>query len=252
MNAPFIPRSTRLAGVGSILRVTPDLTEGIKWYLAFLFSTTAHEAAHAWTAFKLGDDTAQRGGQVTLDPTPHLKREPIGMVVVPIVSYLLGGWMVGWASAPFNPQWAMQYPRRAAAMSLAGPVSNLLIVLAAAIAIRIGIAAGYFESPMSITFSQVVEAHTSTGYFIASFLSIFFSLNLLLCTFNLLPFPPLDGSGVLMFFVSPETAENFMRFMQHPMLRIIGLFIAWKLFGYVFPATQLFAVNLLYPGANYQ
>ncbi len=55
----------------------------------------------------------------------------MGMVVAPIVSYLLGGWMIGWASAPYNPQWAIQNPRRAAAMSLAGPVSNLLILIMA-------------------------------------------------------------------------------------------------------------------------
>lgn len=229
-----------------------DFTLGLKWYLVFVFSTTAHEAAHAWAALWLGDDTAHRGGQTTLDPTPHIKREPIGMVVVPILSFLLGGWMIGWASAPYNPQWAMQYPKRAAAMSLAGPASNLIILLLAAIAIRVGMAMGYFEAPMSITFSHVVEAHTSTGDFIASFLSIFFSLNLLLCTFNLLPFPPLDGSGAMMFFVSSETAEHFMRFLHNPGLRILGLFIAWKMFAICFPATQLFAVNLLYPGAHYQ
>lgn len=68
-------------------RVTQDLATGIKWCLAFLFSTTVHEAAPAWTALKLGDDTAQRGGQVTLDPTPHLRRAPVGMVAVPINSY---------------------------------------------------------------------------------------------------------------------------------------------------------------------
>ena len=229
-----------------------DVTEGIKWYLAFVFSTTAHEAAHAWTALKLGDDTAHRGGQVTLDPTPHIKREPIGMVVVPLISYALGGWMIGWASAPYDPQWAMRNPRRAATMSLAGPGTNLLIVLAAALLIRLGLTEGYFQPPMSITFSQVVDAQTSTGYFLGSFLSIFFSLNLLLCTFNLLPLPPLDGSGVLMFFVSEEAAEKFMQFMHHPMLRILGLFIAWKVFAVFFPVIQLFAVNLLYPGINYQ
>jgi hypothetical protein len=54
----------------------PDLVEGLKWYLVFLGSTTLHEAAHAWSALKLGDDTAARGGQVSLDPTPHIRRAP--------------------------------------------------------------------------------------------------------------------------------------------------------------------------------
>jgi len=83
---------------------------GTAWYLAFLFSTTLHEASHALVALKLGDDTAHRGGQVTLDPIPHIQREPVGMVVVPIVSYLLGGWMIGWASAPYDPEWAGRNP----------------------------------------------------------------------------------------------------------------------------------------------
>ncbi len=120
--------------------MTPDFVIGIKWYLVFLFSTAFHEAAHAWAAFKLGDDTAYRGGQVTLDPTPHLRREPIGMVVVPILSYLAGGWMIGWASAPYNATWALQHPRRSAGTSLAGPAANVALVLLAATCIRVGMA----------------------------------------------------------------------------------------------------------------
>ncbi len=126
-----------------------DLVTGVKWYLVFLFSTTFHEAAHAWSALKLGDDTAHRGGQVTLDPTPHIKRAPFGMVVVPIISYLMGGWMIGWASAPYDPRWAAANPRKSALMSLAGPAANLILVIIAAILIRGGIAFHVFESPES-------------------------------------------------------------------------------------------------------
>jgi Zn-dependent protease len=231
--------------------VTPDVIEGLKWYLAFVFSTTAHEAAHAWTALKLGDDTAHRGGQVTLDPTPHIRREPVGMVAVPIISYILGGWMIGWASAPYDPHWAMRNPKHAAAMSLAGPTANFLIVLLAAMLIHAGIALHYFTAPFSITFSHVVDANSSLGYFLASMLSIFFSLNVLLCTFNLLPLPPLDGSGILMYFTTEETAEKFMQFMHQPAMQFIGILIAWRVFSAIFPDIQLFAVNLLYPGAGY-
>jgi Zn-dependent protease len=231
--------------------VTPDLFEGIKWYVAFVFSTAVHEAAHAWVALKLGDDTAYRGGQVTLDPTPHIRREPIGMIAAPILSYLFGGWMIGWASAPYDPLWAMRHPRHAATMALAGPVSNLLICLLAAIAIRAGIAFGYFDAPGSITFSQVVDAQTNPGYVLASFLSIFFSLNLLLCVFNLLPLPPLDGSGVLMFFVGEESAEKFMELTHHPAVQMFGLVLAWRLFALIFSPIQLFAVNLLYLGVSH-
>ena len=62
----------------------PDLVEGLVFYVVFVFSTVLHEAAHAWAALKGGDPTAYEGGQVTLDPVPHIRREPIGMVLVPI------------------------------------------------------------------------------------------------------------------------------------------------------------------------
>ena len=142
-----------------------DLVTGLEWYLVFLFSTSFHEAAHAWTAWKLGDDTAHRRGQVTLDPTPHIYREPLGMVVVPIVSYVLGGWMIGWASAPYDPAWAVANPKRAALKSLAGPAANLILLLLAAGLLRGGIWLDFFQSPASVNFSHVVTAQSSKAYF---------------------------------------------------------------------------------------
>ena len=68
------------------------------WYLVFLFSTTFHEFSHAFLAYKGGDLTAYETGHVTLDPSPHIRRSPIGMVLVPIISYVQLGWMVGFAS----------------------------------------------------------------------------------------------------------------------------------------------------------
>ena len=88
---------------------------GLAWYAAFLFSTCCHEAAHAWAALRLGDPTAYLGGQVSLDPRPHIVREPIGTVVVPLLTFVLTRqWMMGWASAPYDPAWADRHPRRAA------------------------------------------------------------------------------------------------------------------------------------------
>jgi len=232
--------------------VTNDLLTGIKWYLVFVVSTSFHEAAHAWAALKLGDDTAFRGGQVTLDPTPHIRREPIGMVVVPWISYLLGGWMIGWASAPYDSRWAAAYPRRAAWMALAGPAANLTLVITAALLIHLGIGFHYFEEPDQIRFSHVVSALTGNGYFLATMLSIFFSLNLLLCVFNLLPLPPLDGSGALGFFAGSKAGDAVLEALRYPQLRIFGLIIAWKVFDIIYPPIQLFAVNILYPGMSYQ
>ena len=72
------------------------------WYLAFIISITFHEAAHAFVGLKLGDTTAEDGGQVTLNPFPHIKREIVGTIVVPLFTFFSSGWMIGWASAPYN------------------------------------------------------------------------------------------------------------------------------------------------------
>src|SRR5580704_10146729 len=137
---------------------TPDLALGAIWYIVFLFSTTCHEAAHALVAKLGGDLTAAEGGQVTLNPIPHIRRSPYGMVVIPILSFALGGWMVGWASAPFDPNWERSHPHRAARMALGGPAANFTIMLVAALAIRIGLMLGYFAVPLSITgYSTLVQ-----------------------------------------------------------------------------------------------
>src|SRR5688572_30618449 len=120
------------------------LALGLIWYLVFLFSTTCHEASHALVAKLGGDPTAFHGGQVTLNPAPHIQREPFGMVLAPIVSYLRGGAMIGWASAPYDPFWQHRHPRRAALMSLAGPAANYALMIVGAIGIRTGIIAGIF------------------------------------------------------------------------------------------------------------
>jgi Zn-dependent protease len=214
-----------------------DLTAGIMWYLVFLFSTSWHEASHAWVAHKLGDSTAYHGGQVTLDPTPHIRREPIGMVVVPLLSFVLGGWMIGWASAPYDPEWAREHPRRSALMALAGPGANLLIVILAAILMRVGFAFGAFDLSLNPSFMEIVSAAEPQGAilkFCAEMLSLFFSLNILLCVFNLLPVPPLDGSNIPFLYLPPEIAEKYRALLQQPALSLIGLFIAWELFSVIF------------------
>src|SRR5258707_7583830 len=107
----------------------PDIPSALAYYVVFLFSTTLHEAAHAWAAKLGGDLTAYHGGQVTLDPRPHIKREPIGMLVLPLLSSLASGWPFGFASAPFDPAWALKHPKRAAWIGLAGAGRQLLAAL---------------------------------------------------------------------------------------------------------------------------
>src|SRR5262249_48204944 len=82
---------------------------------------------HALAALRAGDRPASLGGQVSLSPIPHIRREPIGMLGVPLLTAFTNGWAVGWASTPYDPVWAARYPRRAALMAAAGPTGNLLI-----------------------------------------------------------------------------------------------------------------------------
>ena len=91
-----------------------DFGTGLIWFVAFLFSTTVHEAMHAFAAWRLGDSTAYQGGQVSLNPAPHVAREPIGMLVLPLLTSITQGWAIGWASCPYDPIWARRYPGRSA------------------------------------------------------------------------------------------------------------------------------------------
>jgi Zn-dependent protease len=230
------------------------LANGLLWYVAFLFSTTLHEASHAFAAYKLGDHTAYEGGQVTLDPIPHMRREPIGTIVVPIISFLLGGWMIGWASVPYNLEWAYHYPRRSAKMSLAGPAANLILVLISAFIIRMGIMYGIFDAPETINFTHaVISTQNGIHSIVAAFLDVFFSLNLLLFLFNLLPIPPLDGSGIVPLFISEGRAVKYMEMIHHPSVSFMGLIVAWNIFDFIYAPFHLTVINILYFGiAHYQ
>src|SRR4029077_12855063 len=156
--------------------ITPEfLAYGFVWYVAFLFSTTCHEAAHALVAKLGGDDTAALGGQVTLNPVPHMQREPWGMVVIPILSFVFTRGMIGWASAPFDPHWERRSPRRAAVMALAGPAANFTLMLLAAAGLRTGRSMGWLH----------VDAVTGRPDLPSLATVPFFPVYLLPATFNL-------------------------------------------------------------------
>ncbi len=203
-------------------------------YVAFLFSTTCHEAAHALVAKLGGDSTAAQGGQVTLNPVPHIQREPWGMVVVPILAVLFTGGMIGWASAPFDPLWERRHPRRAALMALAGPAANYTLMLIAAIGLRVGLAGGWLHLGLA-----------GLPGFATVTLSIFFSLNLLLGTFNLLPVPPLDGSSVIMLFMGESSAQRYLDWLRGSSYARLGLLVGFLAFRYFYAPVENFATDLL-------
>jgi Zn-dependent protease len=231
-----------------------DIGQALVYYVVFLFSTTLHEAAHAWAALRGGDPTAYHGGQVSLNPLPHVRREPIGMLVLPLVTVFASGWPLGFASAPYDPAWAERHPRRAGAMALAGPLANLALVVAAGVGLRIGLAAGRFTAPEAVGFGSLVAAVTPDGIWspLARLLSVFFSLNLLLGVFNLVPAPPLDGSGVVTLAMSDAAGRRYQEWLfRNRAIAWIGILVAWRYFDLLFHPLWLFAVNLLHTTARY-
>ena len=235
-----------MTGVDSSLIVL-----GLTWFVVFLFSTTLHEAGHAFAAWRLGDPTAYEGGQVSLNPLPHIQREPFGMVLVPLITFAInqGNWMMGWASAPYDPSWAHNYPKRAGIMAMAGPACNLLLVLLSGVLIRLGFAIGFLRppTPSEFGFTQIV-AGNGWAEGAAVPLSILFMLNLALFVFNLLPVPPLDGSAILPMFLSESANDRYQEILHTPMMSLIGLLIAWKVFPYIFEPIYILAIQTLYMG----
>jgi Zn-dependent protease len=224
-----------------------DLASGAMWYGAFLFSTVCHEASHAWVAHRLGDSTAEKGGQVTLNPVPHIRREPFGMVVVPILSWYLGGWIVGWASAPYNLAWAREHPRLAALMALAGPSTNLALALIAGLLIRLGYEWGVFGAPYVLSMSRLaVSSGDGIMGLAAQLLSIFLSLNLLLCLFNLIPLPPLDGSNAPLLLLPAGAAKKYSEVLRHPILRYAGILVASQLIPPILPKLLPAVTGILF------
>ncbi len=219
---------------------------GIAWYAIFLFQLVLHEAAHSLAAQRGGDDTAASHGLVTLDPVPHIRRHPFGTVVVPIVSYLLSGWVMGWGSAPYDSFWAERYPHRAARMALAGPLSNLFLLLLSATLLYLGLYMGWFQKPDSMMyqdlFSGIVQAVPEIPKVVPVFLSLTFTLNLLILLLNILPLPPLDGSSLIMLFMSESTARRWQSFLHNPTLSVLGIIAAWKVIDILF--IPLFDLSL--------
>ncbi|PCH84157.1 MAG: site-2 protease family protein [Piscirickettsiaceae bacterium] len=154
------------------------------WALPVIFAITVHEVAHGWVASKLGDQTARRLGRITLNPISHV--DPIGTLLVPGVLLALGGFMFGWAK-PVPVNWHnLRNPKTDMVfVALAGPVSNLIMALLWAIALKVGyvlLSGGGFEY-----IGQPLVYMGFAGIFI----------NVILMTLNLLPILPLDGGRVL-------------------------------------------------------
>jgi Zn-dependent protease len=228
-----------------------DPIEAMVLYFAFVFSATCHEASHAWAAKRGGDLTAYAAGQVSLDPTPHIRREPFGMVILPLLGLIFIGWPLGFASAPYDPSWALNHPRRAGWMSLAGPAANLVLLSIFGLAIHLATLQGVFQAPLSASFSQVTVGTDDLSSALALVLGVFFSMNLLLFVLNMLPVPPLDGSGVLLLLIPRSSATAYQMWMRQPMVSWIGIILVFRYVGEIFAPIFFTCVGWLYPGVSY-
>ena len=230
----------------------PNPLEALAFYVIFLFSTVLHEGAHAFVAMRGGDKTAYHGGQVSLNPIPHIKRSPFGMVVAPLLSLYLTHTMIGWGAAPYNPRWASRYPTRYALMSLAGPSTNLLLSVLGFVLLLTLAKAGVLSlaHPSLLDLDSIAvppgEATNTPAAALARVLSVLFSLNLLLAIFNLLPVPPLDGASVLEGFFPKRVGALMNKVREQPILGLLGLILVWRVIGYLFMPAWSALVGLLY------
>jgi Zn-dependent protease len=188
--------------------------------LAFVFSISFHERSHAWAAWKLGDDTAYLAGRLTMNPIAHI--DPIGLIMV-VVAH------IGWAKpVPMNPvRFRGSMKRGIVLVSLAGPVSNLILAVGSAFLL---VPAAYFL-PDGLARTLLYGADSSGQLVSYGILYAMFTLNITLAVFNILPVPPLDGYKVLGAVLPNRIYFTIMRYEQY--------------IGYAFLAIVLLGGNIL-------
>jgi Zn-dependent protease len=174
-----------------------DLNPGkiLIWFAIFLLSLTVHECAHAFAAEKSGDPTGRYLGRITLNPIPHI--DILGTVIFPLIAFTSGAMMFGWAKpVPFNPMNLRDRRWGEIVIALAGPFSNILLVILFMIITKLVI-----TDPMMLlgNDNDPVAMVLNTGI----------QLNIVLAVFNLIPIPPLDGHHVLRNLLPDSLAEAY-------------------------------------------
>jgi len=205
------------------------LYDGLIWYVCLVIIVTFHEFGHAWTAWKMGDDTAHRQGRVTLNPLAHI--DLFGTVFLPLLSVLLAasgsglaGLIIGWGRpVPVDLSQLKNRRRDDLLITLAGPGMNVVLAVLVLVILRIG---GF--DYQSEVFKFCLQLAT---------------LSMFLCFFNLTPVPPLDGGRVL-WSVTGMKEETFYRLSQYGFIIIIVL-INIRLFSGVLVMFTLGSVRLL-------
>jgi len=200
--------------------------------VVLLMAISAHEAAHAWMSDRFGDDTARLLGRVTLNPVAHT--DPIGTLLIPIVNFLMsvgGGrpFLIGWGKpTPVNPLRWRQKDLANVMVSIAGILANLIIAVIAFTIIKVLLVTGWFYSIPDGVQEPVILL-----------LDNMLSLNVSLAVFNLLPFPPLDGSKVLETFLPPSMQPLYEILEQYGFLLLIVLMYTGVLGMIIGPILRL-------------
>jgi Zn-dependent protease len=191
-------------------------TDFIFSILILIFSVVVHEVSHGYAAYFQGDNTAKYAGRLTLNPLKHL--EWFGSFILPVISYFLGGFIIGWAKpVPFNPYNLRNQRWGEAIVAIAGPLANICIALFFGLLLRFGAFASLDSSFISIVGTIVF-------------------INLVLATFNLVPIPPLDGSKILFSFF-PRSFQNIRPFFERYGFLIL-LFFIFFLWQFMLPVVS--------------
>lgn len=210
-----------------------DIGQFILFMVALVFSLSVHEAGHAWMSNRFGDDLARLQGRISLNPAVHV--DPIGTLLFPAIAFFTGAPLIGWARpTPVNP---LKWRNKRVAniwVSAAGVIGNAIIAITAGITMRVLFEFDIVGLRMS-SYGLVAVANSASAIAEggAKLLTAFFSLNVALAVFNLLPIPPLDGSKILGSLL-PSSFESAIEALERfgYILLIIAVFTG--VFGVIF------------------
>lgn len=187
-----------------------------------LIALVCHEVAHGYVAYLLGDPTAKSMGRLNLNPLKHL--DPLGTVAFFFFHF-------GWAKpVPINPRY-FKNPRKGMLLTaIAGPGSNIIIAALFAIVLHAVSGIQLREGTMAAQVIVPLYLICQAGVFV----------NLILCMFNLLPIPPLDGSNVLAYFLPPQLAYKYLNMGRYGIFILVGLILVGQYSGYSLVGEVIF------------